>query len=274
MNDKYKPSLTYKELGAHISALGVKKANTEGWQQALLGGLAGLYLAFGGHIFLVALSSGLGKVLGGAVFSVGLVLIILAGAELFTGNVIMIIGVISGLYQKRKLLKNWAIVYTSNFAGAVITALLIWWSGLLGEIGQLSAVGETAHGIATAKLSLTFSEAFIRGILCNILVILAVLMAAMAKDTISKLLCIMLPIMTFVACGFEHCIANMYLITLGLLAGGTSLTGFFDIFLNLIPVTLGNIVGGLFILLIHPNRIRQLKKLYSAKLTKKTSPSL
>lgn len=265
MDEKYKPSLTEKELGAHISALGVKKANILGWQQSLLGLLAGIYIAFGGHIFIVALASGMGKLVGGAVFSVGLVLIILAGAELFTGNVIMIIGGISGLYPKRKILKNWVVVYMANFAGAGLTAILVWKSGLAGDVGQLTAVGETVSKVAQAKLSLSFVEAFIRGILCNILVILAVLMAAMAKDAISKIVCIVLPIMTFVASGFEHCIANMYLITLGLLAGGASLFELSQIFFNLIPVTMGNVVGGIFILLIHPNRIRQLKILYSGK---------
>jgi len=265
MDEKYKPSLTEKELGAHISALGVKKANILGWQQSLLGVLAGLYIAFGAHIYLVALAGGMGKLVGGAVFSVGLVLIILAGAELFTGNVIMIIGGISGLYPKRKILKNWMVVYCANFAGAALTAVLVWQSGLAGEIGQLTAVGETVSKVAEAKLGLSFTEAFIRGIFCNILVILAVLMAAMAKDAISKILCIILPIMTFVACGFEHCIANMYLITLGLLAEGASAWELLRIFGNLVPVTLGNVVGGIFILLIHPNRIRQLKMLYSRK---------
>lgn len=265
MNENYQPSLTHKELGTLISTLGVKKANTELWQQALLGLLAGLYIAFGAHLFLVALATGMGQVIGGALFSVGLVLILLAGAELFTGNVIMIIGGISGLYSKRKILKNWSVVYIANFAGAVMTAVLIWKGGLAGEVGQLSSVGEAASKITISKLNLSFAEAFIRAIFCNILVILAVLMTAMAKDTISKIFCIILPIMTFVACGFEHCIANMYLITLGLLADGTSIVDFPQIFSNLIPVTLGNVIGGIFILLIHPNRIRQLKIVYLKK---------
>lgn len=262
MTEKYHPSLTLKELGITISSLGVKKANTKGWQQALLGILAGLYLAFGAQVFLVALAGGSGKVVAGAVFSVGLVLIILAGAELFTGNVIMIIGGITGLYSLSRILQNWSVVYLANFLGTVGAAILVYNSGLMGSVDDLTPVGAMAVKVAASKTALSFNEAFIRAVFCNILVILAILMATIAKDTISKIACIVLPIMTFVACGFEHCIANMYLITLGLIMDGTPIPEFVRLFTNLIPVTLGNIVGGVFILLIHPNRIRQLKMLY------------
>lgn len=261
MTESYHPSLTSKELGAHISALGVKKANTKGWQQALLGILAGLYIALGAQVFLVAVAGGLGKIVSGAVFSVGLVMIILAGAELFTGNVIMIIGAISGLYPLSRIVRNWLVVYLANFCGAAGTALLVYHSGLAGDGVAMTAVGETVARIAAAKINLGVHEAFIRAIFCNILVVLAILMATLAKDAISKIACIVLPIMTFVACGFEHCIANMYLITLGLLASGAPIGEYSGLVANLLPVTLGNIVGGMFILLVHPNRIRQLQML-------------
>jgi formate/nitrite transporter len=112
--------------------------------------------------------------------------------------------------------------------------------------------------VAEHKLAIPFTQAFIRGILCNILVILAIMMALSAKDIISKIFCIIFPIACFVACGFEHCVANMYLIPLGLLAKGSHLYETFTMFRNIIPVTLGNIVGGIFIIAIHPHRIQQI----------------
>ncbi|MFV0437068.1 MAG: formate/nitrite transporter family protein [Desulfopila sp.] len=265
MPDTYHPSLTPRELGQHISALGVKKANTKWWQQVVLGLLAGLYIAFGAQIFLVALAAGMSKIVAGALFSVALVLIVLAGAELFTGNVILVVGAISGHFPIIRVVRNWSVVYLANFAGAVSAATLIYLAGLTGAASAPTPTGEAALLVASGKTALSFSEAFIRGIFCNILVILAILMATMAKDAISKIACIVLPIMTFVACGFEHCVANMYLITLGLLTGGVPFVDYTALLANLLPVTLGNIVGGIFILLIHPNRIRQLRMLYLGK---------
>jgi formate/nitrite transporter len=259
---EYLPTLTQKELGGRISMLGIKKANTRSWQLLVLGILAGLYIGFGAQVFLVALEQGAGKLVAGAAFSVGLVLVIVAGAELFTGNIILVVGTMTGLISLRKTFRNWGTVYLANFVGAYGLALLVWWSGLLGTAGQPNGLGKLAAGVASAKLSLTFGEAFCRGILCNILVILAIIMATMSKDIISKIACCMLPIMTFVACGFEHCVANMYLIPLGIFAQGTGLADQSQMFRNLIPVTLGNCVGGIFILAIHPNRIRQLVYLW------------
>lgn len=264
-NADYDPKLSNAELSTSISVLGIKKANTKPWQLFLLAMLAGLYIALGGHVFLIALVEGMGKVVGGAVFSVGLVLVIVAGAELFTGNIIMIIGAISATFSVRQLLKNWSFVYLGNLVGSVLTAILIYRSGLLGSLDAPNALGELSIRIADAKLSLSFSEAFLRGIFCNMLVILAIILSTIAKDVISKVVCIMLPIMTFVACGFEHCVANMYLIPLGLLTKGVALPAQWIMFKNILPVTLGNIVGGLFILLIHPNRIRQLIALTKRK---------
>ncbi len=266
--DLYDPKLSPKELSGAISALGIKKANTHSWQLMLLGILAGLYISFGSMLYIVATADGQGKIVGGLVFSVGLVLVLIAGAELFTGNVIMLVGTLTGLFPFTSLLRNWIAVYIGNFLGAVITAALIWQSGLLGRPGALNKVGLLAVQIAHSKLDFTFGESFIRGIFCNMLVILAIIMATMAKDIVSKIACIVIPIMTFVACGFEHCVANMFLIPAGLLADGTSIWHQASIFKNIIPVTLGNIIGGILILLIHPNRIRQIvylvQKYYSA----------
>jgi formate/nitrite transporter FocA (FNT family) len=135
-------------------------------------------------------------------------------------------------------------------------------TGLLGKAGALNNLGDLSVKVAEYKLAIPFIQAFIRGIFCNILVILAIIMAIMAKDIVSKIFCIILPIACFVACGFEHCVANMYLIPLGLLAKGIPLYKTFVMFDNLVPVTLGNILGGIFILTIHPNRIRQIGTLF------------
>lgn len=253
----YEPALSISELNQRVMSLGIKKANTKPWQLLLLGILAGLYIGFGGHVFLVALEQGMGKIAGGAVFSVGLILVVIAGAELFTGNILMVVNTILSLYSVRKMLKNWVSVYLGNFVGSILLASIVWKSGLLGEVGHLTSLGEIAHTVSQGKMNLPYMEALLRGILCNILVILAILMATMSKDIISKIVSCTLPVMVFVASGFEHCIANMYLIPVGLLAGGASTTELASMFHNIAPVTLGNILGGLFILIVHPNRIRQ-----------------
>ena len=269
MNTPYSPSLSHKEVSETISKLGIKKSNTKIWQLLILGILAGLYIGFGGQLFLVTVASGMGKVAGGVMFSVGLILVVVAGAELFTGNVTILIGVLSTVISKRRMLKNWVVVYIGNFIGSVILAWLVYKTGLLGKAGALNDLGALSVNVAEYKLAIPFFQAFIRGIFCNILVILAIIMAIMAKDIASKILCIIFPIACFVACGFEHCVANMYLIPLGLLAKGIPLYKTFVMFDNLIPVTLGNIVGGVFILTIHPNRIRQIGTLF-----KKSHPDI
>lgn len=259
----YDPQLTLKEFAQTISALGMKKANTQVWQLFLLAVLAGLYISFGAHLFLVALEQGAGKVVAGAVFSVGLVLVVVAGAELFTGNIIMVVGALTSLFPLHKVVRNWVAVYAGNLTGAYLFALLIWHAGLLGQADSLNSLGMVAVKTAEAKLALTFTEAMIRGILCNMLVLLAIIMATLCKDVISKIVCCLLPVMTFVASGFEHCVANMYLIPVALLAQETPLPDQSAMFANILPVTLGNLIGGLAILIGHPNRIRQL--LYLAR---------
>ncbi len=262
---EYLPTLTSHELGVKISALGIKKANTRSWQLFVLGILAGLYISLGGHLFLVALVEGAGRLVGGVVFTLGLVLVVVAGAELFTGNIIMVVGAMTGMFKVRELLRNWVSVYAGNFAGAYAFAAVLWSTGLAGRHGALNDLGTLMVNVADAKLALSFTEAFARGVLCNILVILAILMATMSKDIISKIACCIFPIMAFVACGFEHCVANMYLIPIGLIAKGLSAADQMVMFHNIVPVTLGNIAGGIFILAIHPNRIRQLVFLYRQK---------
>ncbi len=261
----YNPVLTPGEYSRTFSALGIKKANTRTWQQLLLGLLAGLYISVGSHLFLVAMNAGMGRIWAGAVFGVGLVLVVVAGAELFTGNIIMVIGTITRQFSLARMLRNWIAVYGGNLAGAYLFALMVWAAGIFGTPDNLTDMGTWAVKVAEAKLNQTFGQAFLRGVLCNMLVILAIIMSLMSKDIVSKIVCCILPIMAFVASGFEHCVANMYLIPVGLLAKGVPLVDQAVIWHNILPVTLGNIVGGVGILILHPNRIRQLAILWGPK---------
>lgn len=258
VRDGYQPTLSAKDMSRTISALGIKKANTEDWQLLLLGLLAGLYIGTGAHLFLVAMQAGMGRIVSGAVFGIGLVLVVVAGGELFTGNIIMVVGTLTRLFSVAKMLRNWAVVYVGNMAGAFLLVFLVGSSGLLARNGAPTELGAFAAGVTEAKLQLSFGEAFFRGILCNLLVMLAIIMALLSKDIISKIACCVLPIMAFVASGYEHCVANMYLLPAGLAAKGVPLMDQAIIFRNILPVTLGNIVGGIGILVIHPNRIRQI----------------
>ena len=129
--------------------------------------IAGLYIGFGGHAYLVAIQQGMGKIIGGAVFSGGLVLVVIAGAELFTGNIIMIVSTILSLDMLKKIFRNWTIVYTSNLIGSVLFAYLIFMSGLFGDPETVNALGKTAIKVAEGKMALTFGQAFIRGIFCT-----------------------------------------------------------------------------------------------------------
>ncbi len=262
MGSEYDPKLTVNEVQKTISVLGVKKANTKVWQLFVLGVLAGLYISFGGHGALVALDQGMGKIVAGAVFSVGLVLVIIAGAELFTGNVAMIVGTITRLYSLKKMFRNWVVVYIGNFVGSYLFALLLSTANIYGTPEAINTLGQTAIKVAEAKMALPFWPAFIRAVFCNMLVVLAIIITYFAKDVVSKIFCCILPIMIFVASGFEHCVANMYLIPAGFFAKGIPMSEHYVMFSNIIPVTLGNIVGGMFIVLIHPNRIRQIMMLF------------
>ena len=197
---------------------------------------------------------------------------IIAGAELFTGNVIMVVGAITRHYSFRKLLRNWIFVYLGNLIGALLYTWLIYRTGLFGNptsmiggVEEIGSLGQLAASVAAKKMALPFGQALIRGIFCNMLVILAVIMSAMAKDIVSKMLCCVVPIMTFVAVGFEHCVANMFLIPIGLLVEGAGPASYAAMWGNIIPVTIGNIIGGILILFIHPNRIRQIKNLIKSR---------
>ena len=241
--------------------VGVSKATSPWFTVFVLGILAGSYIGFGGLLsttvtFDMAAKWGLGftKILGGAAFSVGLMLVVIAGAELFTGNNLMVSSVMSREITFSAMAKRWGIVYLANFIGSIVVALLFYFSGLW-KTGD-GALGAAAVKVAYNKVALSFGEALWRGIGCNWLVCLAVWMALAARQIIGKIFAIFFPIMAFVAIGFEHSVANMYFIPTGILlinAGGIaniagvdlSILGWVNFFWrNLLPVTIGNIIGG------------------------------
>lgn len=240
--DAYAP----KEIALRVETVGVVKAQQEFVPTLMLSIMAGAFIAFGGAFFtLVITDSGLGfgpaRLLGGVAFSLGLILVIVGGAELFTGNNLIVMAWADGKVSHGQLLRNWGIVYVGNLVGSLGTAVLVGLSGIFGLHG--GAVGETAVGIAEGKLALPAFEAFVRGILCNALVCLAVWLCFSARNVVGKVFAIIFPVSAFVALGFEHSVANMYLIPIAWFAGSdaVSVTG---LIANLIPVTAGNIVGG------------------------------
>lgn len=231
-----------------IEKVGVSKCKIGILKVIVLGILAGAFIAFGAQLATRVMtdidSFGLRVFMGGAVFSVGLMLVVIAGAELFTGNNLMFMSVLNGNAKFSNMLGKWALVYLANLAGSLLLVFFMFQSGLLHTAaGGLNAVGSTAVGIANTKaMELTFWQVFIRGILCNWLVCLAVWLALAAHDVPGKILGIFFPIMAFVASGFEHSIANMYFIPMGMaLDSSITFGGFIN---NLAASTLGNIVGG------------------------------
>lgn len=232
-----------------VEEVGVRKVSLGFVDTLTLGVLAGAFIAFGGMFYTAAVAGselGFGptRLVGGIGFSLGLVLVIIGGAELFTGNSLIVMARASRLITTAALLRNWAIVYCGNLIGALGTALLVHLSGVL-ALGD-GVVGNQAVAIAEAKLQLPPAEAFFRGILCNILVCLAVWMCFAAHSATGKVLLIIFPITAFVTLGFEHSVANMYLIPVAMLHAGTvdsaaDIAGFVS---NLAYVTAGNIVGG------------------------------
>lgn len=225
--------------------VGVRKARSDVMATVTLGILAGAFIAFGAMFYTIAVTAselGFGptRMLGGAAFSLGLVLVILGGAELFTGNSLIVIAWASQRIGTGDLLRNWCLVFLGNLVGAVATALMVHWSGIM-ALGD-GAVGATAASITAQKLALAPGQAFFRGILCNVLVCLAVWMSLAAHSVSGKVLAILFPVTAFVALGFEHSIANMYLLPIGMLQAGGVDPG--PLVRNLAIVTAGNVVGG------------------------------
>ena len=224
---------------------GVKKANLPIGKMLVLGILAGIYIGFGANIFVLATSAGgdafqsmIGKLIGAALFPVGLMMVILCGAELFTGNNLLTLALMDKKITAGQMLKNWVVVYIGNLIGSVLIAALLAGSGLLTD-----AVADRAMAIAVSKTSMPFMQAMFRGIGCNILVVLACWLQAGSKEFVGKIFAIWFPIMMFVFAGFEHSIANMTYIPLGIFLGADVTWGAFFA-ANLLPVTIGNLIGG------------------------------
>ena len=239
--DAYSP----REIAGRVNDFCVVKVHMPLLTVSMLGVLAGAFIGLGALMYtLVATDATLGfaasRLVGGLAFSLGLILVTVAGAELFTGNNMLAMAWADGCVSTRQVARNWVVVCAANFVGAAGLALLVWLSGHLGMNG--GAVGETAVKIATAKAGLSPAEAFFRGVLCNVLVCMAVWMALAGRSVTDKAIAIVFPITAFVAAGFEHSIANMYFFPLAMLAGAP--LGWYDFARNLVPVIAGNIVGG------------------------------
>lgn len=241
----YQPSNTTDTVEETIYIGEKKAAKTNGYQTLIAGILAGTFIALGSFAAATAshamTNPGLARFTAGAIFPVGLILIIICGGELFTGNTLLILAFIEKKITLTQMLRNWSIVYVGNFIGAIIIAALIMGSGLLSSPASL--LPDYLYHLAEKKTALNPLQGFTSGILCNLLVCLAVWGSYTAKDVIGKVVMIWFPVMTFIVSGFEHSVANMYYFTIAALLGPLSLT---QILSNLIPVTLGNIVGGAF----------------------------
>jgi formate/nitrite transporter len=236
--DAYRPA----EIAALVEVAGVAKARLAPLRMFTLAVLAGAFIALGAVAYTVVMTGadagyGPARFLGGIVFSLGLILVIVGGAELFTGNALMVMAAVDGRISAVELARSWTIVYLGNFAGALALAVAVTLSGILD-----GPAGETAMRIAGGKASLTWTEAFMRGVLCNVLVCLAVWLTLAARTATGKMLAVIWPISAFVLLGFEHSVANMYLIPQGMLAGAG--VGMPEFAANLLAVSAGNIVGG------------------------------
>ena len=254
------------EMAAKAEQIGMRKARMNPASMFALAVLAGAFIALGA-IFSTTVVAGAGgvipygltRVLAGVVFSLGLILVVVGGAELFTGNNLIVMAWASRKVSTVLMLQNWTIVYAGNFVGALVTAGLMYFSGQF-SFGQ-GAVGASVLSIANAKVTLGFGQAIVLGILCNALVCLAVWLTFSARTTIDRVVSVIMPISAFVAAGFEHSIANMYFIPVALFIKAGAPESFWtaigktavdypaltwsNFFLaNLLPVTLGNIIGG------------------------------
>jgi formate/nitrite transporter len=245
------------EVARKAAAVGEAKVAMPPLKVFVLAVLAGAFIALGAVFATTVMAGGselafgVTRLLGGLAFSLGLILVVVAGAELFTGNNLVVMAWASRRVSTRRLLANWALVYAGNFVGAIGTVLLVY-LGRQYELGG-GAVGETALRIAEAKTSLGFVQAVALGALCNALVCLAVWLTYSARTVTDKILAVVPPIAAFVAAGFEHSVANMYFVPIGLLVKGElDVPGLelahlsWKAFLvdNLVPVTIGNVIGG------------------------------
>lgn len=235
------------EVAREIERIGVLKARTDALTLLVLALLAGAFISLGAILSTVAMTDsmlGFGptRLLGGLAFSLGLVLVVVAGAELFTGNNLIAVAWASGRIGFQAVLRNWLLVYLGNVVGCLGTVALVYWAG----IAELSggAVGETALRVASAKTELSTLQALARGVLCNALVCLAVWLAVAARSVTDKIVAIIFPVTAFVALGFEHSIANWYFLPYGMLLDGQGSIAAGAVAHNLAVVTVGNLLGG------------------------------
>ncbi|HSL02355.1 MAG TPA: formate/nitrite transporter family protein [Nitrospiraceae bacterium] len=247
--DAYAPA----QIAMRVREVGVTKATMPVLTMFALAVLAGAFIALGALFFTITMTTGatgqppafgLMRLAGGITFSLGLILVVVGGAELFTGNNLIAMAWASGRVTTQQVMRNWGWVYLGNLVGAVGTAVLVWLAGV--HAMSNGAVGETMVQIARSKIALDPVSAVARGVLCNVLVCLAVWLCMGARSVTDKILATVFPITAFVACGFEHSVANMYFLSIGVaLAAGTSaplsLTAAVS---NLALVTLGNVLGG------------------------------
>ncbi|MBZ5503429.1 MAG: formate transporter FocA [Acidobacteriia bacterium] len=267
-------------MAERAESVGVKKARLDSWTMLALGILAGAFIALGALFSTTVTASplpyGVNRLLGGLAFCLGLILVVVAGAELFTGNNLIVMAWADKKVTTAQLLRSWVIVYVGNLIGAVATAGFVFLAKQYSFGG--GAAGKNALAIAQSKCNLGFVQAVALGILCNVLVCLAVWLCFSARTTTDKVVSIIFPITAFVAAGFEHSVANMYFIPAGLLikafappefwalihdsASSYSAVTWMGMLRNLVPVTLGNTIGGSlmvglvywFIYLRKPNR--------------------
>ena len=252
------------EMAERMENVGVKKATMDPWSMFALAVLAGSFIGLGAEFFTLVitdsgLSFGMNKLVGGLVFCLGLILVVVAGAELFTGNNLIVMAWVGGKLTLAQVMRNWLIVYAGNLVGSLGTVVFMYFTRQW--MFSNYHVGATALNIANAKVNLPFTVALSRGILCNALVCLAVWLTLSGRSVTDKILAILFPITAFVASGFEHSIANMYFIPMGLLLKGEpevvqaagkaavdlaqlNAQGFLN---NLVAVTTGNIFGGGFL---------------------------
>ena len=258
-------SLLPKDMARKAEEIGIAKVDMDFLSMSGLSVLAGSFIALGAIFATVALTGtssvpwGWARIIAGIVFSLGLILVIVGGAELFTGNTLIIMAWSDRRFSTVKLLRNWGIVYLGNFIGAILTAIIVFISKQYTFYN--GGIGTTALNIGLSKVNLDFAQALVLGILCNALVCLAVWLCMSARTTLEKIASIVFPIAGFVASGFEHCIANMYFIPVALFIRNWAPASFWQItgldaaaynnltwssffMRNLLPVTIGNIIGG------------------------------
>ena len=247
------------EIAKNYLEIGEGKVKMSFLKTFLLAIMAGMFIAIAGAGASIAVVSvetpSIAKLISGCIFPGGLAMVILAGSELFTGNCLLIIPCMAKTIKIREMIRNMLIVYLGNLVGGLLVCAML----VYGHTFSLfnNGMAEFAVSTAAAKTSLTFSDAFIRGIMCNILVCIGVWMGFAAKDVGGKVIAIFLPIMIFVICGYEHSVANMYYIPAGIMSmneygiGADGLNWLTFLVNNEIPVTLGNIVGGSFVGLMY-----------------------